>query len=142
MNFVAESEKEFLEMTWQAIEHKIGAGFVLGLVGDLGAGKTTLVKYIAKKLGVMQEVSSPTFIMHRSYPLKKGKIKTVEHIDLYRFNQLSKRETKEALEWMADQGGLTIVEWADLMQNGNIYNCIINIKILDKNRREVTIKWN
>src|SRR3977135_3704195 len=68
----------------RALGRRIGAtleaGDVVGLEGDLGTGKTELVKGIAEALGVTAGVHSPTFVLHHQY---RGRL-PVEHYDLYR----------------------------------------------------------
>src|SRR5260370_5549849 len=68
----------------RALGRRLGAaleaGDVIGLEGDLGTGKTELVKGIAEALGVTAGVHSPTFVLHHQY---RGRL-PVEHYDLYR----------------------------------------------------------
>ncbi len=88
------------------------AGDVIALVGDLGAGKTTLTQGIAKGMGITQPVNSPTFSLIHEYP---GKI-PLFHCDPYRLN------SPEALydlgfEEYFERGGVVIVEWANLVED-------------------------
>jgi tRNA threonylcarbamoyladenosine biosynthesis protein TsaE len=80
------------------------------LVGDLGGGKTTLVKGIAKGLGITQTVTSPTFNIHRTYKAPNGKV--LEHFDLYRLDddEIVLNELDDAL---SDNNAIVCVEWAD-----------------------------
>ncbi len=86
-------------------------GDVIGLVGDLGTGKTALTKYIAKGLGVSEQVSSPTFNIVKEYI--SGRI-PLYHFDVYRLS-----DGEELLDIGGDEyfdgDGLCIVEWADLV---------------------------
>lgn len=142
MKFVAENETEFVNKTWQAIESSVRSGFVLGLIGDLGVGKTTLVKSIAKKLGCRANVTSPTFVYFKEYPVSNSEnIKSIKHIDLYRLKSASKNQTNEIMEWLEANNSLVIVEWADLLKNEKLFDAIISIKFLSKSKREVNIKW-
>ncbi|MFV2066740.1 MAG: tRNA (adenosine(37)-N6)-threonylcarbamoyltransferase complex ATPase subunit type 1 TsaE [Pirellulales bacterium] len=84
-------------------------GAVVGLVGTLGAGKTTLVRSLARACGIPpEEVVSPTFVLVGQYVGDR----TVYHFDAYRL-----RDDEEFLELGAeeyfDRGGLALVEWAD-----------------------------
>src|SRR4029077_18921306 len=94
----------------RALGYRLGAaleaGDVIGLEGDLGTGKTELVKGIAEALGVTAGVHSPTFVLHHQY---QGRL-PVEHYDLYRL---------EGMAW-ADTGidepapdAVPLVEWPD-----------------------------
>ena len=92
------------------IGRAVRAGEVLALVGDLGAGKTTLTQGIVEGLGYEQEVTSPTFSLVQEYlggPLE------IFHFDFYRVE-----EEHELLDlgWddYLDRGGVVIVEWPTL----------------------------
>ena len=97
-----------------AFGHEIGraarAGEVIALVGDLGAGKTTLTQGIMEGLGYEQEVTSPTFSLVQEY--LGGRLE-VFHFDFYRVE-----EEHELLDlgWddYLERGGLVIVEWPSL----------------------------
>src|SRR3989344_7580784 len=70
---------------------------VLGLVGDLGAGKTTFIKGLIKGLGVRGRVTSPTFLIMRKF---RGNKRSIYHIDAYRIHRrdLTKLGFKEVLK--------------------------------------------
>lgn len=89
----------------------LAAGDVVALTGDLGAGKTTLTKSIAKGLGVTENVTSPTFTIVCEY--MSGRL-PLFHFDLYRIG--SEEEAFEAgLEEYFHRGGVSVIEWADLV---------------------------
>ena len=81
-------------------------GITLGLVGELGAGKTTLARYLVKSLGSSEPVSSPTFVLSHEYKLSSGVI--VEHWDLYRIKSLP-----DELRENCPASAIRIIEWAD-----------------------------
>jgi tRNA threonylcarbamoyladenosine biosynthesis protein TsaE len=85
------------------------AGVVL-LIGNLGAGKTTLTKGIVEGRGVTaaEEVSSPTFTLIHQY----GESDTVFHIDLYRLDEIREVETL-GLDELFSSGSLVLLEWAE-----------------------------
>ena len=67
----------------EEIGRQISEGMVLELIGDVGAGKTTFTKGLAKGLGISETVQSPTFTISRVY---EGEKLTLSHYDFYRLN--------------------------------------------------------
>ncbi len=85
------------------------SGLVIGLSGDLGAGKTQLVKGLARGLGVPGRVHSPSFTLVNVYA---GGRLTLFHLDLYRLD--SARQVIDAgLEEYLSPEGVTVIEWAE-----------------------------
>ena len=82
--------------------------------GDLGAGKTTLIKALVKALGSNDSVSSPTFSLINEYKTRDGD--TIYHLDLYRL-----KEENEAydigIEEILDRGSLKFIEWPQKINN-------------------------
>ncbi len=100
------------------------AGWVVGLDGDLGAGKTQLVKGIAKGLQIHERVTSPTFALVNEYP---GGRLPLAHLDLYRL------ESQEAilgagLELYFEPAGLAVVEWMERW-HGPRPSCFFQVRI-------------
>ena len=81
---------------------------VVALEGEMGAGKTTLVRALASTLGVTDEVSSPTFALVNEY--RDGHDKPVYHFDFYRIDSLDEAKRIGASEYL-DSGYLCFVEW-------------------------------
>ena len=92
----------------EVIGRSVYGGEVLELVGDIGAGKTTLTKGIARALGISEPVQSPTFTISRVYDSPKGL--RLAHYDFYRLGEagIMGDEIREA----ADDDSVIIVEWA------------------------------
>lgn len=88
------------------------AGDVLALFGDLGAGKTTFTKGIARGLGLAADVHSPTFTLIHEHP---GPI-PLYHVDLYRLTSEEEVDTLGIDEYIYGDG-VTIIEWADRMKS-------------------------
>jgi len=82
------------------------------LHGDLGVGKTTLVKGIAEGLdaATQDEVTSPTFTLIHEY---RGPDVTLYHVDLYRIETQRELDTLGLDELFADDGNLVLIEWGD-----------------------------
>lgn len=85
-------------------------GDVVEFIGDLGGGKTTFIKGLAKGLGIEQTVTSPTYNIQRSYKIPSGG--TLEHYDLYRLGD-DKVLLQEMKEIIAAQDAIIVIEWAD-----------------------------
>ena len=95
------------------LAERLGPGSVIALVGDLGTGKTTLSKAVAKGLGVAEELSSPTFNVVKEY--RSGRL-PLYHFDVYRVND--EDELFEiGLEDYFHKGGVCLIEWADLIED-------------------------
>ena len=87
----------------------LSAGDVVLVAGELGAGKTTLVRGAARALGVLDPVTSPTFSIGHRY---RGASVTVSHLDLYRLEGLE-REDPELLGDYLGPGRIAFVEWPE-----------------------------
>jgi tRNA threonylcarbamoyladenosine biosynthesis protein TsaE len=88
-------------------------GLVIGLSGDLGAGKTELVKGIGRGLGVTARVHSPTFTLVNEYG--GGRLRLF-HLDLYRL-ETNAQIVSAGLEEFLQPDGVTVIEWAERMSN-------------------------
>lgn len=85
------------------------SGMVLTLEGDLGAGKTTFTKGLAKGLGITRNVNSPTFTIIKEY---QGGRLPLYHMDVYR---LGDQEEDLGFDEYFEGSGVTVVEWAHLI---------------------------
>ncbi len=90
----------------------LSGGEVLELVGDVGAGKTTLTKGIAQGLGIEETVQSPSFTISRVYDAVSG-LRLV-HYDFYRLNDAGIM-ADELRETIHDPRTITIIEWAGIV---------------------------
>jgi ATPase, YjeE family len=100
------AETEALGEAWG---RAAASGLVIALCGDLGAGKTQLVKGLARGLDIAERVHSPTFSLLNVY--SNGRL-PLYHIDLYRLDTREQIIAAGLEEYLAPQG-VTIVEWAD-----------------------------
>jgi len=101
-------------------------GQVIALTGDLGAGKTTLTKAIAKGLGINETLTSPTFTIVCEYD--SGRL-PLYHFDVYRVND-SEELFEIGFEDYFHKGGICIVEWANLLEDGLMPDDTMHINIL------------
>ncbi len=104
-----EAETERLGL---AVARHLKAGDVVALTGELGTGKTTLAKAIAKGLGIAQTLVSPTFTIVQEY---EGGRLPLYHFDVYRVH--GEEELFEiGFEEYLHAGGVCLIEWADLIE--------------------------
>jgi len=85
-------------------------GWVIGLSGELGAGKTQLVKGLARGLGSPARVHSPTFALVNTYA--GGRLLLV-HLDLYRLDTAEQIAAAGLEEFLRNESGVTVIEWAE-----------------------------
>lgn len=88
---------------------RLSAPACLELVGDVGAGKTTLTRGIALGLGVKEPVTSPSFTISKVYAFPGGRL---VHYDFYRLKDPGLM-SEDLLESTSDRSTITVVEWAD-----------------------------
>ena len=113
-------------------------GWVIGLTGDLGAGKTQLVKGLARGLGLAKRVSSPTFALVNEY--RDGRL-PLFHLDLYRLDTREQIIGAGLEEYLLNPPGVTVVEWAE-----RYFNVAgpqrglrrVSIETLGENERRIT----
>ena len=87
--------------------------FVLALHGTLGAGKTTFMQHLAKKLGIEGPVTSPTFVVMKKYPASHGDIEHLVHIDAYRIEEVDEMRPLRFDEELGQKGTIIGIEWAE-----------------------------
>ena len=106
------------EKALQILGERLGALFVGGegieLVGDVGAGKTTLVKAVARGMGIDDALSSPSYTLSQVYEGAGGL--RLAHYDFYRLNDPGIL-ANELQEMLADNQTVVAVEWADIVQS-------------------------
>lgn len=90
---------------------------VVGLVGDLGAGKTTFVQAVAKHLGVSEVVTSPTFLIMREYETTHPVFKHLVHMDAYRIMDNSELGPLRFIEVLARPDTLVCIEWVERIKD-------------------------
>lgn len=112
--FLSRSEEETVALG-QALAQRLPSRAVVLLIGDLGAGKTTLAKGLVQGLGAAsaEEVSSPTFTLVHEY----GRARKVYHVDLYRIEDPRELETL-GLEELLEAEAVVLVEWGEKFPRG------------------------
>ncbi|MFH0771484.1 MAG: tRNA (adenosine(37)-N6)-threonylcarbamoyltransferase complex ATPase subunit type 1 TsaE [Candidatus Omnitrophota bacterium] len=136
MVVVTKNPKETVELG-ERIAKRLKLGDVVALSGDLGAGKTTFVKGIAKGLGVKDygRVNSPSFVLVKEY---KGRI-PLFHFDVYRLENLKDIEDIGYEDYLGRKG-VVVIEWAKKMERILPKDHLdISFKIKSENERVVSI---
>ena len=108
---------------------RLRTGDVVLLTGELGAGKTTFVRGVARGMGSKADVASPTFQLIRVYP---GRVQ-LAHVDLYRIENPSELNGL-GLDELADQGAV-VVEWGERLLEESSSYAHIELKHLGGDRR-------
>ena len=108
------SEKQTFALA-KKFTKRFKGGEIIGLVGELGAGKTVFVKGLASGLGIKKTVNSPTFVLMKIYKIKnaKLKVKNLCHIDAYRVKTAKEIALLGAREYFNRPDTVTVIEWAD-----------------------------
>jgi len=98
----------------ETMGRQISQGLSIALKGDLGAGKTTFVKGLAKGLGVSEDyyITSPTFSIINEYPALPF---TLYHLDLYRLSSADELEYI-GVDDIVDDSHIIVVEWPEILQ--------------------------
>ena len=111
---------------------------IIFLEGDLGTGKTTLVKEILKSLGLSEPVTSPTFTIIEPYLIKDKKI---YHIDLYRIESRKELEVLGIEEYSAENDCLIFIEWPEKAEGFfSEYDLKIRLSHINEFSRELIIE--
>ena len=135
------SSPEETEALGEELVLKLKSGSVIALYGTLGAGKTCLVKGIARGLGITEIITSPTYTIINEYSGSMGdNAVTLYHIDAYRLSGDEDFESTGAGEFIS-AGGITIIEWSDRIPHSIPSDAItIHIEITGLQSRIFTIK--
>ena len=121
----------------QELGNSLKGGEVIELIGDVGAGKTTFTKGLAKSLGITDEIQSPTFTISRVY---EGTKNNLVHYDFYRLNDagIMAIEMQDVID---DPNNITVIEWGEPVREVLPKKYItVKIKIISENIREV--EWS
>jgi len=151
--FISKSEKETLKFA-ESFARRLRGGEVIGLIGELGAGKTVFVKGLARGLGIKGRVQSPTFLLMKIYDVKKESsrktgrkvtlsrglpIKFLCHVDAYRLMGADELVDVGLLDWLGRPDTVTVIEWADkvqkLLQGRKVIK--INFEIGEKEEKRI-----
>lgn len=98
-----------------------GKATVVFLSGDLGSGKTTTTKAIAKELGIEEDITSPTFVILKRYQIDAsvlfGKFSNLIHIDAYRLKNYTELGKIKFEEYLVNEKNLILIEWPEMVEH-------------------------
>lgn len=126
----AETKKLGRELGREIIKKK--EAVVIGLIGELGGGKTTFIQGLAKGVGVKEKILSPTFIIFRKFKNKKP----FYHFDCYRVKEKDLLDL--GFKEIISHKNIVVVEWADKIKKIMPQNTIwINFKFINDKTRKI-----
>ena len=101
------------------IASKLKGGETIGLIGELGAGKTVFVQGLAKGLGVKETVNSPTFVLMKVYKIRDSRfaIRDLVHIDCYRLSNSQELLNIGVQEYFGRKDAVVVIEWAEKVKD-------------------------
>ncbi|MBI4812320.1 tRNA (adenosine(37)-N6)-threonylcarbamoyltransferase complex ATPase subunit type 1 TsaE [Candidatus Falkowbacteria bacterium] len=153
MKLITTSSKQTFNLA-KKFSKKLKGGEIIGLIGELGAGKTVFVKGLAAGLGIKKNITSPTFMLMKIYsvkyriPMKSGlfqgvnKIKNLIHVDAYRLRSAKDLTAIGVKEYFNRPDTIMVIEWANrikkILPKKTIF---VNIKNLENSKRLIKI-WN
>ena len=140
LSSLEDTKKLGQELAKEILKRRGEAAFVVFLDGDLGTGKTTLVKEIIFALGVKEKVKSPTFTIIEPYELNN---ENIYHVDLYRIIDPTELEIIGLREYLNESKAIIFIEWPE-KSYGYLkkFDLKISLKHLSENERKCRIELN
>ncbi len=112
--FLATRSSQETRELGRLLAQRLRGGEVIALIGELGAGKTVLVKGLAAGLGIRQPIRSPTFLLLRVYPVRGHRtIKRFVHVDAYRIKHPAELLDVGLNDNLGKPDTVTVIEWAN-----------------------------
>ncbi|MFH0906976.1 MAG: tRNA (adenosine(37)-N6)-threonylcarbamoyltransferase complex ATPase subunit type 1 TsaE [bacterium] len=110
---------------------------VIGLCGELGAGKTTFIQGFAKGLGIKEQITSPTFVILKNYNIPCW---SFYHIDCYRLTKSKDLIDLDFKEIINKPKNIIVIEWAGRVKKVLPKNTLwMKFEYLDKDKRKITL---
>lgn len=140
---VINTQSELLDLAHHMLEsvaHDATHASVLALYGDLGAGKTTFVQYLAQAIGVVETVTSPTFVIQKQYPTTHPVFSQLVHIDAYRLESANALTVLGFANLLADPRNCICIEWAERVLE-LLPEQTIHIRFAMNDNEKHTVSW-
>ena len=139
MKFKNISESDYVKL-FDLIQKKDKSLKIFLFTGQVGSGKTTMIKSFSKKLSVNNNTSSPTFNIINEY--KDDNKKSIYHLDLYRLKSINDL-VEIGFEEYINSGNYCFIEWPEIADSFFIDKYIsINISINSKNSRDIDVTFH
>ena len=131
--------------------HENNTATIVALSGDLGSGKTTLTKYLAKILGIKENIISPTFVLLKNYNLENNRevldgnmreipFRNFTHIDAYRFEKSSELLNLDWQNLISNSENLIILEWPEMVQDILPIDILkVSLEHIDEKNRKIIL---
>jgi tRNA threonylcarbamoyladenosine biosynthesis protein TsaE len=116
-------------------------GWLLGLRGGLGGGKTTFLQGFARGLGIKKKILSPTFLIMKKFQVSGSSFQYFYHIDCYRIQKPKEILSLDFKKIISDPKNIVAIEWSDRIKRV-LPKDILTIKFnfLDKTKREISLE--
>ena len=119
--------------------------YVMGLSGELGAGKTSLVQQIARALGVSGSVQSPTYVFAKAYSIDRAPFTRLVHMDLYRLgaekarrdDEMASERTLGLRQYFDDPRTLVVAEWPEYLRSFPSHARMLTLTVLGEEVRQI-----
>ncbi len=99
------------------VHPKKNGALVVGLSGELGSGKTSFVQCVARALGITEQITSPTFVIEKIYPLEEQRFEKLIHIDAYRLEMGNEILSIGWNDIVCDAKNLIFIEWPEHIED-------------------------
>ena len=136
------TETQTLASDWlKSLDTSLAEATIVGLYGNLGAGKTTFTQAVAKELGVEDIVNSPTFVIEKIYETKHPHFIRLVHIDAYRLENGKELQNLNFEELVNNAHNLIIIEWPENVKEILPENHIrIHCEFIDETSRKFEVQ--
>ncbi len=138
MLYKSSSEKDTISIG-KTFAEKLSGGEVVLLYGDLGSGKTQFAKGVALALGISEQITSTTFTFMKQYKISQKNLSFFYHIDLYRIEKKMDIETLGIEDALLDKNGVTLIEWAEKLENVPSGAFVVKFKYEEGDQRSIEI---
>ena len=133
---ITSSSEESMEFA-QRIGGLIDSPLVVALYGDMGSGKTTFVRGLARGLGVSGVVNSPTYVLMQRY---EGRL-TMDHYDAWMEGR-EREVLADGAHELLGEGGVSVIEWADRVSDWlPLSRLEVHLRVIGLDEREIRLAW-